>query len=72
MGKTGYHRVIELFQRQATRHIAEEHPFWVPGQGWVEAQYLKVGDLLQNPEGKPYPIDRIEIKKKDFRRRRRL
>ncbi|BFH31887.1 polymorphic toxin-type HINT domain-containing protein [Paenibacillus melissococcoides] len=73
-GKTGYHRVIELFQRQAdetyritvkgiTITTTEEHPFWVPGQGWVEAQYLKVGDLLQNPEGKPYPIDRIEIKK---------
>ncbi|WP_374018010.1 polymorphic toxin-type HINT domain-containing protein [Paenibacillus thiaminolyticus] len=73
-GKTGYHRVIELFQRQAdeTYHITvkgititttEEHPFWVPGQGWVEARLLKVGDLLQNTEGKPYPIDRIEIDK---------
>ncbi|GAC44375.1 polymorphic toxin-type HINT domain-containing protein, partial [Paenibacillus popilliae] len=38
------------------------HPFWVHGQGWVEARHLKVGDLLQSPEGMPYLIDRIEIK----------
>ncbi|CAH8244839.1 polymorphic toxin type 24 domain-containing protein [Paenibacillus melissococcoides] len=73
-GKTGYNTVVELFQRQTdktyqitvkgiTITTTEEHPFWVPAQGWVEARHLKVGDLLQNPEGKPYPIDRIEIKK---------
>lgn len=28
----------------------------------MEARHLKAGDLLQNPEGKLYPIDRIEIK----------
>ncbi|MBN3524652.1 polymorphic toxin-type HINT domain-containing protein [Paenibacillus apiarius] len=72
-GKTGYNTVIELYQRQAaetyqitvkgmTITTTEEHPFWVPGQGWLEARYLKVGDLLQNPEGKLYPIDRIKIK----------
>ncbi|WII35263.1 polymorphic toxin-type HINT domain-containing protein [Paenibacillus thiaminolyticus] len=72
-GKTGYNAVIELFQRQAnetyqitvkgiTITTTEEHPFWIPGQGWVEARHLKPGDLLQNPEGKRYPIDRIEIK----------
>ncbi|MCY9514258.1 polymorphic toxin-type HINT domain-containing protein [Paenibacillus apiarius] len=72
-GKTGYNTVIELYQRQAaetyqitvkrmTITTTEEHPFWVPGQGWVEAQHLKTGDLLQNPEGKSYPIKRIEIK----------
>ncbi|GAC43385.1 polymorphic toxin-type HINT domain-containing protein [Paenibacillus popilliae] len=71
-GKTGYHRVIQLFQRQAdkTYHItvngtpittSGEHPFWVHGQGWVEASHLKEGDLLQSPEGTPYLIDRIEI-----------
>ncbi|MFD3270647.1 polymorphic toxin-type HINT domain-containing protein [Paenibacillus dendritiformis] len=72
-GKTGYNTVVELFKRQAyetyritvkgiTITTTEEHPFWVPGQGWVEARHLKVGDLLQNPEGNLYPIDRIEIK----------
>ncbi|WII35284.1 polymorphic toxin-type HINT domain-containing protein [Paenibacillus thiaminolyticus] len=72
-GKTGYNAVIELFQRQAnetyqitvkgiTITTTEEHPFWIPGQGWVEARNLKPGYLLQNPEGKRYPIDRIEIK----------
>ncbi|BFH17417.1 HINT domain-containing protein [Paenibacillus melissococcoides] len=72
-GKTGYNQVVELFQRQAnetyqitvkgiTITTTEEHPFWIPGRGWVEARHLKVGDLLQNPEGKLYPIDRIEIK----------
>ncbi|GAC44459.1 polymorphic toxin-type HINT domain-containing protein, partial [Paenibacillus popilliae] len=64
-GKTGYHRVVQLFQSQAdeTYHItvngtpittSGEHPFWVHGQGWVEARHLKVGDLLQSPEGMPY------------------
>ncbi|CAH8247766.1 HINT domain-containing protein [Paenibacillus melissococcoides] len=73
-GKTGYNTVVELFKRQAdetyqitakgiTITTTEEHPFWVPGRGWIEARHLKAGDLLQNPEGKPYPIDRIEIKK---------
>ncbi|CAH8721532.1 polymorphic toxin type 33 domain-containing protein [Paenibacillus melissococcoides] len=63
-----------MFKRQAdetyqitakgiTITTTEEHPFWVPGRGWIEARHLKAGDLLQNPEGKPYPIDRIEIKK---------
>ncbi|WP_397335449.1 polymorphic toxin-type HINT domain-containing protein [Paenibacillus thiaminolyticus] len=72
-GKTGYNTVIELFQRQTnetykitvkgiTITTTEEHPFWVPGRGWIEARHLKVGDLLQNPEGKLYPINRIEIK----------
>ncbi|MBN3526436.1 polymorphic toxin-type HINT domain-containing protein [Paenibacillus apiarius] len=72
-GKTGYNAVVELFQRQAyeTYHITVkgititttgEHPFWVPGHGWIEARFLKTGDPLQNPEGNPYPIDRIEIK----------
>ncbi|WP_042230006.1 polymorphic toxin-type HINT domain-containing protein [Paenibacillus popilliae] len=72
-GKTEYHRVVQLFQRQAdeTYHITVkgtpitttgEHPFWVHGQGWVEASHLKAGDLLQNAEGKSYPIDRIEMK----------
>ncbi|BFH13657.1 HINT domain-containing protein [Paenibacillus melissococcoides] len=71
--KTGYNTVVELFQRQAnetyqitvkgiTITTMEEHPFWVPGRGWTEARHLKAGDLLQNPEGKLYPIDRIEIK----------
>ncbi|BFH17391.1 Hint domain-containing protein [Paenibacillus melissococcoides] len=70
---TGYNQVVELFQRQAnetyqitvkgiTITTTEEHPFWIPGRGWIEARHLKVGDLLQNPEGKLYPIDRIEIK----------
>ncbi|MFD3270333.1 polymorphic toxin-type HINT domain-containing protein [Paenibacillus dendritiformis] len=71
-GKTGYNTVVQLFQRQATETYqitvkgitittTEEHPFWIPGRGWTEARHLKVGDLLQNPEGKLYPIDRIEI-----------
>ncbi|GAC42099.1 hypothetical protein PPOP_1456 [Paenibacillus popilliae ATCC 14706] len=71
-GKTGYHRVVQLFQGQAdkTYHITAngipitttgEHPFWVHGRGWVEARHLKAGDLLQNADGKPYPIDRIEM-----------
>ncbi|WP_237096622.1 Hint domain-containing protein [Paenibacillus dendritiformis] len=65
-----YNTVVELFKRQAETYritvkgititTTEEHPFWVPGQGWIEARHPKAGDLFQNPE--LYPIDRIEIK----------
>lgn len=41
----------------------EEHPFWVPRIGWVEAKDLKVGDRLVDNEGKEYPIESIEIEK---------
>jgi hypothetical protein len=28
-----------------------EHPFWTVGRGWVEAQHLQPGDVLQSPDG---------------------
>ncbi|MEQ7053050.1 polymorphic toxin-type HINT domain-containing protein [Paenibacillaceae sp. P-4] len=73
-GEVGYHPVEELFQR-VTDEIYEvtvngttitttaEHPFWVTEKGgWVEARNLKEGDKLQDPDGKEYPIEKIEIK----------
>ena len=29
----------------------DEHPFWVRGQGWINAAALAVGDALQEPDG---------------------
>jgi Pretoxin HINT domain len=37
-----------------------EHPFWVPGTGWVEAEDLQVGMLLQTDEEKVLDVDKIE------------
>ncbi|WP_261378210.1 HINT domain-containing protein [Paenibacillus agilis] len=73
-GELAYKEVEETFQRVAeeTYHVTvkdttfvttEEHPFWVPGVGWVEARDLKVGDLLVDNEGNEYAIERIEVKK---------
>jgi len=72
-GEVGYHPVEELFQRETeetyqvtvkgtTITTTEEHPFWITGKGWVEAKDLKEGDKLQDPDGKEYPIEKIEIK----------
>ncbi|MCY9555085.1 polymorphic toxin-type HINT domain-containing protein [Paenibacillus apiarius] len=73
-GELAYKEVEETFQRVAeeTYHVTvagttmittAEHPFWVPGTGWVEAKDLKVGDRLVDNEGKEYPIESIEIEK---------
>ncbi|TVX92497.1 polymorphic toxin-type HINT domain-containing protein [Paenibacillus agilis] len=73
-GELAYKEVEETFQRVAeeTYHVTvkdttfvttEEHPFWVPGVGWVEARDLKVGDKLVDNEGNEYAIERIEVKK---------
>jgi intein/homing endonuclease len=41
----------------------EEHPFWVPDRGWVEAKDLVVGSLLQLYDGTVVDVDKIEKRK---------
>ncbi|WP_028596379.1 polymorphic toxin-type HINT domain-containing protein [Paenibacillus assamensis] len=73
-GELAYKEVEETFLRIAeeTYHVTvkdttfvttEEHPFWVPGVGWVEARHLKVGDKLVDNEGNEHAIEQIEVKK---------
>jgi hypothetical protein len=42
-----------------------EHPFMVHGRGWVDAAFLKVGDLLVSPEGTAVPVEAIETEQRD-------
>ncbi|HWN41061.1 MAG TPA: polymorphic toxin-type HINT domain-containing protein [Thermoanaerobaculia bacterium] len=38
----------------------DEHPFYVAGQGWTEAQDLKAGDLLVATGGDRLSLDKVE------------
>uniref|UniRef100_UPI0003635C20 polymorphic toxin-type HINT domain-containing protein n=1 Tax=Paenibacillus sp. OSY-SE TaxID=1196323 RepID=UPI0003635C20 len=73
-GEMAYKEVEWLFQRdvEETYNITvgseditttDEHPFWLVGKGWVEAQYLAVGDVLTTSDGKELAIEKIEVKK---------
>lgn len=44
----------------------EEHPFWVPDKGWVEAGDLQVGDLLQTEDGVIIDLDGIKKREGEF------
>ncbi|WP_212759467.1 polymorphic toxin-type HINT domain-containing protein, partial [Promicromonospora citrea] len=37
-----------------------EHPFWVQGRGWVDAAFLRTGDLLVTPEGATLPLQDVQ------------
>jgi Pretoxin HINT domain len=73
-GETAYNLVEELIQRETdeTYHVSvngttivttAEHPFWVSGEGWVEARDLKKGDMLVDLDENEVPIEESEIKK---------
>ncbi|MFB6472352.1 MULTISPECIES: polymorphic toxin-type HINT domain-containing protein [Paenibacillus] len=73
-GEQAYKDVEWLFQRvvEETYNITvggevitttDEHPFWIVGRGWVEAQHLAVGDVLTTSDGKELAIEKIEVKK---------
>jgi len=73
-GEMAYKEVEWLFQRdvEETYNITvgdevitttDEHPFWIVGKGWVEAQHLAVGDVLTTSDGKELAIENIEVKK---------
>ncbi|MCY9517757.1 polymorphic toxin-type HINT domain-containing protein [Paenibacillus apiarius] len=73
-GELGYNPVEELFQRETdeTYHVkvngttiitTAEHPFWVAGEGWVEARDLKEGDKLVELDDQEVPIEDIDVKK---------
>ena len=68
--------VVETFVRTTTElfHLTingqrvsttAEHPFMVHGRGWIDAAFLKAGDLLVTPEGTTVPLDAIETEQRD-------
>ncbi|RKG65420.1 hypothetical protein D7V80_23335 [Corallococcus sp. CA054B] len=38
-----------------------EHPFWVQGRGWTEAQYLEAGDALVTADGTPVRVQGLSL-----------
>jgi intein/homing endonuclease len=42
--------------------VTKEHPFYVPGQGWVLSGNLRVGDPIAQRDGGSVSIDAISYK----------
>ncbi|WP_454857799.1 polymorphic toxin-type HINT domain-containing protein [Promicromonospora soli] len=40
------------------------HPFMVSGRGWLDAAFLKSGDLLVTPDGTTTPVEAIETEQR--------
>jgi RHS repeat-associated protein len=68
-GKQAYKEVEWLFQKQVDKlyeiHVGkeviqttEEHPFWIKGFGWVGAEDLRTGMLLEDEHGKLLRVDK--------------
>lgn len=73
-GKVAYKNVAWLFQKQVDKlyiiHVGREkiqttndHPFWIKGFGWVAAEDLKAGMMLEDVQGKLLQVDEVEVKK---------
>jgi RHS repeat-associated protein len=71
VGDIEYKQVLQTFAKTTTTTIdiyidgekittTEEHPFWVPGVGWVAAKDLNVGTHLQTKTESWLDIDKIE------------
>ncbi|GAB2478440.1 hypothetical protein GCM10027063_19870 [Promicromonospora xylanilytica] len=74
-GRDELQLVVETFVRTTTElfHLTiagvvvsttAEHPFMVHGRGWIDAAFLKVGDLLVTPEGTTVPVEAIETEQR--------
>ena len=44
-----------------TIETTKEHPFWVEGQGWTKAKFLKAGDQLRDSNENTVNIENIDI-----------
>ncbi len=56
--------IYEIQIGNETIETTNEHPFWIIGEGWVEAKNLVAGDLLETNDGNTIRIDTIEIVQK--------
>jgi Pretoxin HINT domain len=55
--------LIDLYVDGEVISTTREHPFWTPDKGWLAAEDLKVGSLLQMEDGRIVDIDQIEERK---------
>jgi hypothetical protein len=71
-------RVMQTFEREVSNVIdlyvdgevittTNEHPFWVPGRGWVPAKDLQIGMLFQTDRETFVNLDRIEQREGTFK-----
>ena len=74
-GRDELQLVVDTFVRTTTElfHLTindqqvsttAEHPFMVQGRGWVDAAFLKTGDLLVTPEGTTVQVEAIETEQR--------
>jgi hypothetical protein len=59
--------IVDLYVDGEVISTTSDHPFWVPGQGWVEAKDLKVGTRLQTDEEAIVDVDKIEHREGTFK-----
>ncbi len=71
-GETAYKEVLKTYTyvkdtlvyveaNGETIETTKEHPFWVEGQGWTKAKFLKAGDILRDANGNSIVIDNVDI-----------
>ncbi|GAA4714512.1 polymorphic toxin-type HINT domain-containing protein [Promicromonospora umidemergens] len=74
-GRDELQLVVETFVRTSTElfHLTidgervsttAEHPFMVQGRGWLDAAFLRVGDLLVTPEGTTVPVEATDTEQR--------
>ncbi len=59
-------KLVDLYIDGEVISTTGEHPFWTPDKGWVEAQDLVVGSLVQTSDGRTIDVDRVEKREGDF------
>ena len=71
-GETGYKEVADTFvkEKDTLVHVkvdgteiktTKEHPFWVEGEGFVEAKDLQPGDTLRLADGKNAAVEKVWV-----------
>jgi hypothetical protein len=61
---TFHHDVEKLYLVTVGGQVIEttyNHPFWVSGKGWMHAEDMQVGDLLEKADGSTLKIEKIEV-----------
>jgi hypothetical protein len=77
VGEIEYKQVTETFVRHTDKLVdlfidgevistTEEHPFWTPDRGWVEAKDLIVGSLVQTSDGRVVDVDGVGTREGSF------
>lgn len=77
-GKQAYKPVVNLFSREnaeiynlgvqgKTVQSTGNHPFWVIGKGWVTADELASGDLLETQTGDTVVLESVALSDKESR-----